>query len=397
MSMPIARPRPRPSPRGLLVLLAPLWWGCVDEAVTPTDPSPTARDLMERGAHDVGFRELEVTYEAVANGGERTLALRLWYPAVAGSEGPARYAVAGIVEVPADGALDGPAVASGGPFPLAVYSHGNAGDGLLAYPYAELFASHGFIVVAPNHTGNSALQLLDMSFDPFVRTVVNRPADVSAVIDWAATELPDDLAGQAETDAVFLFGHSFGAFTTFAGGGVDLDDEALRDGCAADCELYDDPAIAAALAADLGDERVVAIAPQAPALVPFYGAGELGGLSVPTLLMSARRDITTTDAAQAIPAWSGLDHPDDLWVELPDGGHLSFITVCDDLDASLLELFQPSFRDDGCGESFTPTAEAVPALAGYLLGFARQHVLGESFTELLTGAPFHPDMVVSTH
>ena len=37
-----------------------------------------------------------------------------------------------------------------------MHSHGNGGEGLLAYPYGELMASHGWILVAPNHTGNTA-------------------------------------------------------------------------------------------------------------------------------------------------------------------------------------------------------------------------------------------------
>lgn len=131
--------------------------------------------------------------------------------------------------------------------------------------------------------------------------------------------------------------------------------------------------------------------------MPAYAEGELRDLAVPTLLMSGRRDITTTDAAQATPAWNGLDHPDDIWVEMPDGGHLSFLTICDDLDEGVLGLFQPQFEEDGCGETHTPVSEAVPALAGYLLGFARQHVLGEDWSEVLTGEPFHPAFVVSTH
>ena len=115
------------------------------------------------------------------------------------------------------------------------------------------------------------------------------------------------------------------------------------------------------------------------------------------MLQSGRRDITTTDAAQAQPAWAGLDHPDDIWVELPNGGHLSFISVCDDIGPNFLDQFQPNNQEDGCGDDFVPVSQAVPALAAYLLGFARLHVLGEEvWRTILGGDPLDPAVVVTT-
>lgn len=379
--------------RYVFPLIALTLGGCSDDAVAP---EASAETLMTRGELAVGYQELELSYDALAAGGARTLPTKIWYPATAGGDA-ATYAVAGIVEIEANGVLDAPPVAPGGPYPLAVYSHGSGGEGLLAYPYAELFASHGWIVVAPNHVGNTALDSVMDTSDPFPRNVINRPADITAVIDWAAAGLPGDLEGQAMTDRVFLFGHSFGAYTTFAAGGVDLDGDAVTADCTTGCEPYMEPGVPEALAADLGDPRIVAIAPQAPALVPFFASGELAGLDIPTMLMSARRDVTTTDAVQSIPAWEGLDDERDVWVELPDGGHYSFVSVCDDLEASLLELFIPTYETDGCGADNTPVSVAVPALAGYVLGFAREHVLGEAWQAILTGEPFADGFVVSTH
>jgi predicted dienelactone hydrolase len=371
---------------------------CNSTTETETEPpaEPTVEDLMMAGSYPVGFQELELTYPNTVDGEDRTLTVRVWYPATDGGEDGARYAVAGIVEVESD-SLAAPAVADGGPFPLAVYSHGSGGEGLLAYPYAEHFASHGWMVVAANHTGNTALDGVNMMFDTFPRITVNRPADITALIDWVEDGAPADLTGAARTDEVFLFGHSFGAYTTFASGGVDLDYDEMVADCTADCDTYEEAGVEEALRADLGDERIVAIAPQAPALVPFFADGELAGLDVPTMLMSGGKDITTPDETQSQPAWEGLDDPNDIWVRMPDGGHLTFITVCDDLDESLLEVFQPTFREDGCGEDNIPVAEAVPTMAAYLLGFARQHVLGEDWASILTGEPFHPGFEISQH
>ncbi len=381
---------------GLLSCLAILCLaGCADDP--ETTPAPTAADLQERGDYAVGFQELEFTYDG-ALGTARTIPIKVWYPATEGGEEAATYAVAGIVEVPANGALAAPNVAGETSFPLAVYSHGSGGDGLLAYPYGELMASQGWIVISPNHIGNTALDGATMMFDAFPNIAINRAADITAAIDWAADSLPGDLAGKARTDEVFMFGHSFGAYTTFAAGGVDLDYDTMVASCAGDsCDAYMASGVEAALQADLGDPRIVAIAPQSPALVPFYANGEAAALTVPTLLMSGKRDITLTEQEATLPAWAALDNPDDLWVDMPDGAHLTFISICDDLDDSVLGLFQPNYLDDGCGDSFTPVSEAVPALAAYVLGFARQHILGEDWNDVLRGEPIHPSFVISTH
>ncbi|MEZ4444636.1 MAG: hypothetical protein R3B72_36515 [Polyangiaceae bacterium] len=393
--------------RGLNLLRLASWgllsWGCggatpkQPEASLQEPPVPevTAAELFERGPHAVGFRTTTVTYDPVGPADARSLALRIWYPAVAGSEGPADYQVGGIVAVPSEGALAEPEPARGGSRSPFIRM---GGEGLLAYPYAELFASHGWVVVAANHTGNTAIDNIRKKLDPFATVVVNRPHDVSAVIDWVASDLSRDLPGLvADTDAVFLFGHSIGGFTTFAGAGVDLDVVSLAADCTEpNCAIYADPEVARALTS-FGDPRVVAIAPQAPALVASYQLGALAALEVPTLLQSGRRDVTLRDEEQARPAWAGLDHPSDLWVELPEGGHLSFITLCDDLDPRLMEGFQANARDNGCGPDFVPVAQAVRALAAYLLGFARLHVLGEEgWRPLLSGEPLDPAVVVTT-
>ncbi len=371
------------------------------------DPGPDRdaliAELSERGPYEVGYKQLELSYVPPGSVEERTIPVLVWYPAAADSDaGPATYAVGNIVELPPSsvGALDAPPISDDGPFPVAVYSHGSGGEGLLAYPYAERFASHGWISFSPGHIGNTALDALDGTSDPFIEIAVNRPHDISAILDEAEGGFGgDEVASATDLSSVFMFGHSFGGYTTFSIGGATLDYDALLAACApSDCAYLEQPDVAAAFAEGFGDSRVDAIAPQAPALIANFTAGDLAGLPVPTMLQSGKLDITTLDANEAMPAWGMIDDPGDVWINLPFGGHYSFIAICHDLDPELLALFQPDSVNDGCGPEFTPTTETVPVLTTYLLAFARLEVLGEAqWSVILEGETLHPEFDLYRH
>jgi predicted dienelactone hydrolase len=365
--------------------------GCGDDS--DSGPTASADELFEQGPYEVGYREIAITYSAAASMEERELVLRVWYPAQDDSGAdPARYSLAGVIDLESPHALDEPPVTEDEDLPLVVYSHGNGGEGLLAYPYGELMASHGWVLVAPNHTGNTAFDFLLGSADPFARAALDRPYDISAIIDEFEMGLSgDDLEGKADTSNVFLFGHSFGGYTSFTAGGTDVDFDTLDAECdgvtSDDCDVLADPDVEAVYRGGFGDPRIVAIAPQAPAIIAI-SEDELAALEVPTMLMSGRLDQTTTQEESAEPAWAGIDNPDDLWVEMPMGAHYSFITICHDLEPDVLDLFRPDAGEDGCGEGFIDTEEAIPVLAAYVLGFGRRHVLGQTeWDPILTGPP----------
>ena len=352
-------------------------------------------ELFEPGPYEVGYRELPITYSEAGSGADRTLLLRVWYPAADDSGAdPARYLLSNDlinIDLAAGIALDAPPVHEDSGFPFVVHSHGNGGEGLLAYPYGELMASHGWILVAPNHTGNTAFDFLETP-DPFTRAALDRPNDLVAIMDAFESGLSgDDLAGKADTSAVFVFGHSFGGYTTFASGGVDFDIDAALAECegsdSSSCQYLADPDVEAAYREGFGDPRVVALAPQAPAISPLIES-QISEMGIPTMLMTGRLDQTTTQESSAEPSWAAMDHPDDLWVEMPEGAHFTFITICYDLEPGILNIFRPDAGEDGCGPEFIDAEDAVPVLAAYVLAFGRRHVLGETkWDEVLQGPP----------
>jgi hypothetical protein len=96
------------------------------------------------------------------------------------------------------------------------------------------------------------------------------------------------------------------------------------------------------------------------------------------------------------PGWAQLDGPDDVWIDLLDGGHYSVVAVCEAIDPQLLAAVGLDVLADGCGPDFTPIAEIVPAVTAYTHAFIRLHGFGEArWREIIGGEPFHPEIAVT--
>ncbi len=115
---------------------------------------------------------------------------------------------------------------TGGPYPMVVLSHGFAITGSSYAWLAEHLASHGMVVIAPQHRE---------SLDPGAlwQSTVERPADVLAVLSWVDAEVRDDgsLEGMVDSQTVAVVGHSYGGYTALAAAGARLDTAAFRTTC----------------------------------------------------------------------------------------------------------------------------------------------------------------------
>jgi predicted dienelactone hydrolase len=369
-----------------LPLLFPLFALACTGANDDTDTEPTPEDIvLAPGPFAVGFETTSLTYARLGTGEDRTLPVQVWYPAVDGGEPAATYSVAGVVDLPSTGALDGPDPDVDGA-PLALYSHGSGGLGLLAYPYAEHLASHGWVVVAFDHVGNTSLDFLGSS-DSLVRSAIDRPVDVETVLDALedGTLAPEVTTG-VDVQQTLVFGHSFGGYTTFAAPRTPVEID-LLDCTGADCDLLTAPDVVARYESPSPDGRIRALSPQAPAFAGLFSPATLSGLDVPVLLTSAAGDITTPDPVTAQVFWDGMEGADDRWLRIPDGGHYSFISICEDIAPAQLALFAAGSENDGCGPDSAPIPETLDGLAAYTLAFGELHVRGDTRFEAI----FAPD------
>lgn len=171
-----------------------------------------------RGPHPVGTRQ----FNWVDTKRSQSLPVDVWYPATKAYEGKDfdsatqdRYEmVPGMGDSVQQAVKD--AEAKSGQRPLVVFSHGFGGERRQTTFLCCHLASHGYVVAAMDHVGNTAADMISgegAAGDPRVieRFIQSRPCDVSFVIDQM-------LAGRSGLeiipDQIGMSGHSFGGWTT---------------------------------------------------------------------------------------------------------------------------------------------------------------------------------------
>ncbi|MDW3217692.1 MAG: hypothetical protein R8F63_03680 [Acidimicrobiales bacterium] len=316
------------------------------ETTTTTTTEAPKDELVDvgRGEYDVGVATITVT-DAVR---ERPLTVDVWFPLAPDTTGdPHRYTLTpnDYYESPLAIGADAASLAPDGPFPLVIYSHGSGGIRFVDSDYTETIASHGYIVAAADHTGNTAVERITGSSDPGTVIALNRVQDVSLLIDAMVDpthETAGVFAASVDGEHIAVTGHSFGGFTTYA--------------VVSGYENVEGTAPA--------DERVDAIIPLAPAT----GSGEpdatlltdddLARVDVPALVIVGTDDKTTPVDPNVERAWDLTASAPSYRLELVAAEHQSFTDLCDYLDF-FDELTQPTaivvetvetLAEEGCSE-----------------------------------------------
>lgn len=193
-------------------------------------------DVTEIGPFEVGYRRLEATYDPQDGGPLRTIRVSVWYPteddiADTSAEGHAYTFIGREMSAFLNAPLRASVYRDG--YPVVVHSHGDWGYSDQNFHVAEGLARHGYVVAAPMHEQNSALDLA-MMLDR-VATNYRRPMDMRATIDLLESGLPesDPLFGRCATDRVIVSGHSRGTGAAFALLGAQFDRAYFETQCTA--------------------------------------------------------------------------------------------------------------------------------------------------------------------
>ncbi len=354
-------------------------------------------DIREMGDYWIGYGTDSITYVRAPDDTERTIKVAFWYPSRRTVGGTlARYT--GVLARRGEGVRvrQGLELArEDGPFPLLIFSHGNAGLAEQNYFMTEHFASHGWIVASVEHTNNS---ISDTDGSINFRSAIDRPQDMSALLDWLE-ELPaGHILKDTMTDDVVMSGHSFGGLTTLANAGATFPVEDLEAACQnmeidrRICELFNgDQDVQALFAAGFLDDRIKVAIPQAPASGQVYQDGT-SAITMPTLMFTGGKDRSLPNAEDGDVLWDAMVGEQHMRVDVLRGGHFTFSNMCDILPGIELTV------TDGCSDEFIDPPLAYDLINHYSMAFAYHHLYGDdSYDALLTGEeqPYADEIVVS--
>lgn len=365
-------------------------------AATASDTGPTGPRAVPRGngayesegEHPAGHAIVPMT-DATRS---RTLVVQLWYPAAAGAKtaATAGTALEDLVDDATDKATLQKLVAGAdpactrkrvssardvepfgsGPFPLVAFSHCHGCTRFAAAKIAERLASHGFVVIAPDHTGNTLFDAQRGTNAPLNGAfLATRAADIRFVLDVAldgtSTAMPASLRGKLDAGKVGVFGHSYGAATT-----------------------------GLVLATDTRPKAGLAIgAPMENDLLP---PAKMVDIKVPVLFLLAKEDNSISEIGNNLMRSNFKRGNPPLWLlEIEDAGHWSFSDVC-----ALTPALTP-----GCGAGARQTEPGIDfhylendgaraLAASYVAAFFAAELRGDANAKAFLGAA-HPSGVVT--
>ena len=333
--------------------------GALGCGAAKSTPLPASADPLADGPYGVAHQALELD-------GLRALRVEAWMPAATAGE-PRPIAAAyvddteqratyeALLQAAPAGCpstttrADAAAAVAAGPFPVVLFSHCSGCTRFSSVTAIERLVSHGFVVVAADHAGDTLFDSLSGAALPLSSATLQlRLDDQQALLDalfsppsggWAAVAEVSDL------DAIGALGHSFGSVTS---------------GLLA----QEDPRVRAVIGVG------------APMENPLLAGVEMESLDLPVLLVELDEDNTITEAGNALIRSNAEEPPGPAFLAtLPDAGHFSVSDL-----AGLTPDFMPGCGEDqrqtAPGQSFTylPPSAGLPLLGALSVAFFDEHL-----------------------
>ncbi len=339
--------------------------GCQDGLCVADDKN--APDPSAPGPFPVGVKTFTFTHQG-HQGKWRKIIVEVWYPATEEARDAPKEAIdlkefapddvkpifdnTVVTQIPTNSVRDAQFRTSDGPYPLIIFSHGAFGIRFQNVFYTELLASHGYVVVSPDHADNTLYDLLrNGGYDGSIvaKSALDRPYDIVHLLDKMFeknSDSADFFFGSFNEDLIGITGHSFGGMVSFL--------------------------------SPMQDSRFKAAVPMTPATQALGPMGyDISKFPIPVMVMSGTKDNTLeTDVEMAKP-FEILPSPK-YYFELLTGGHYTYTDIC---SLELKRLAEDiAFGDaedalnDGCGENNVPVSVAHPLINQFAIGFFNHYL-----------------------
>jgi len=350
--------------------LVPILTGLI--ACADSSSSPAAD---RAGSFAVGHSSFAVVDQAR---GDRPLLVDAWYPvdAADAQDSPlTEYPLADPLTLPSEVAVDDLSVSTRPGQTLLVFSHGYQSIHIQSFGLMEALASHGFIVISPEHTGNAQAS----PDDTFDEAASNRVPDVSFLIDmmFGRNRDPEDaFYGRIDEESVGVVGHSFGAMTAIG--------------------------MASGWAGAESDPRVTAIVPISAVIDgemqsderPSPNAGfteeQLASITVPVMLIGGTEDINVPIGNNELAFAQMINSPRVYKVDVIGATHHHFAAICPIGNTLIVAGLGPESwpgigaeallepYETTCGPDVLSIEEATRLQNLYVVSFFKWHMLNEA-------------------
>ncbi len=181
-------------------------------------------------------------------------------------------------------------------------------------------ASHGFAVALIDHPGSDRERLRDFyegqqSENFEASEYVDRPLDVSFVLDELTRLNASTFNNQLNPDRAGVFGYSFGGTTALALAGAEIDRDHLQQECDTRNSLYNISLLYQCRAIDLPeaatnvsfrDNRVKAVYVFVPFSRSLYGPEGMAQVETPVMWEATDKDILTPLLIEQLPSYSWM-------------------------------------------------------------------------------------------
>ena len=343
-------------------------------ALEPAGPDH-APDPSLLGPYPVGVRTIALTDPSRGDMEPRPIVTEVWYPATdAALDGEGvvytindllRPDAVALLSEPVDASFtttavrDAPVRGDDGPYPVVLFSHGSGGVRMQSTYFTVALASHGYVVLAPDHYGNTLSDIIvdgDLTDTALFESLGDRPLDLDFLVDYLETlDVDDPLAGSYDLARLGVSGHSFGALTSVRWMGMGAPVSA-----------------------------VVAQAPPAYDLAWLSLDGSLADFDTPLMLHVGGMD-QTTPPSDANSIWVEATPPR-ARMTLQNAGHFTFSDLCQ-LDAEAIaeatDLGVIDALGDGCDAVNTPPEVATAVIRYFGIGHFNRYLRDSTPTAAL--------------